>query len=168
MNGKGGKPMRVRPATEADLEAVLLIYEGARRFMAQSGNPGQWGTRYPSRETVEADIAGERCYVCEEEGRLYAAFVLVFGEDPTYRVIDGAWKNDRPYATLHRVASSGEKRGMVDVIVKWAFSRHPNLRGDTHERNLPMRRAFERNGFERCGTIWVEDGTPRFAYQKEG
>ena len=155
--------MRVRPATEADLEAVLLIYEGARRFMAQSGNPGQWGTRYPSRETVEADIAGERCYVCEEEGRLYAAFVLVFGEDPTYRVIDGAWKNDRPYATLHRVASSGKKRGMVDVIVKWAFSRHPNLRGDTHERNLPMRRAFER-----CGTIWVEDGTPRIAYQKEG
>lgn len=92
----------------------------------------------------------------------------VFGEDPTYRVIDGAWKNDRPYATLHRVASSGKKRGMVDVIVKWAFSRHPNLRGDTHERNLPMRRAFERNGFERCGTIWVEDGTPRIAYQKEG
>lgn len=43
-----------------------------------------------------------------------------------------------------------------------------NLRGDTHERNLPMRRAFERNGFERCGTIWVEDGTPRIAYQKEG
>ena len=81
--------MRVRPATQADLEAVLHIYEGARRFMAQSGNPGQWGTRYPSRETVEADIAGERCYVCEEEGRLYAAFVLVFGEDPTYRVIDG-------------------------------------------------------------------------------
>ena len=69
MNGKGGKPMRVRPATQVDLEAVLLIYEGARRFMAQSGNPGQWGTRYPSRETVEADIAGERCYVCEEEGR---------------------------------------------------------------------------------------------------
>ena len=130
--------------------------------------PGQWGTRYPSRETVEADITGERCYVCEEEGRLYAAFILVFGEDPTYRVIDGAWKNDRPYATLHRVASSGKKRGMVDVIVKWAFSRHPNLRGDTHERNLPMRRAFERNCFERCGTIWVEDGTPRIAYQKEG
>lgn len=90
MNGKGGKPMRVRPATQADLEAVLLIYEGARRFMAQSGNPGQWGTRYPSRETVEADIAGERCYVCEEEGRLYAAFILVFGEDPTYRVIGRA------------------------------------------------------------------------------
>ena len=57
---------------------------------------------------------------------------------------------------------------MVDEIVTWAFSRYPNLRGDTHERNLPMRRAFERNGFERCGTIWVEDGSPRIAYQKEG
>lgn len=160
--------MHIRPAAKADLEALMRIYEGARQFMAQSGNPGQWGKRYPSRETVEADIAAERCYVCEEEGRLYAAFVLVPGEDPTYRVIDGAWKNDLPYATLHRVASSGERRGMVDAIVDWAFSRYPNLRGDTHERNLPMRRAFERNGFERCGTIWVEDGTPRIAYQKEG
>ncbi len=160
--------MHIRPAAKADLEALMRIYEGARQFMAQSGNPGQWGKRYPSRETVEADIAAERCYVCEEEGRLYAAFVLVYGEDPTYRVIDGAWKNDLPYATLHRVASSGERRGMVDEIVTWAFSRYPNLRGDTHERNLPMRRAFERNGFERCGTIWVEDGTPRIAYQKEG
>ena len=160
--------MDIRPATQADLENVLRIYEGARRCMAQSGNPGQWGACYPPRETVEADIAGDRCYVCEEEGRLYAAFVLIPGEDPTYRVIEGAWKNDLPYATLHRFASNGERSGMVDAIVDWAFSRHPNLRGDTHERNLPMRRAFERNGFVHCGTIWVEDGTPRIAYQKEG
>ena len=65
---KGEATMHIRPAAKADLEALLRIYEGARQFMAQSGNPGQWGKRYPSRETVEADIAAQRCYVCEEEG----------------------------------------------------------------------------------------------------
>ena len=169
MNGKGGKPMRVRPATEADLEAVLLIYEGARRFMAQSGNPGQWGTRYPSRETVEADIAGERCYVCEEEGRLYAAFVLVFGEDPTYRVIDGAWKNDRPYATLHRVSSSGEKARHGGCDRKSGRSAAiPTCAAIPTSATCPCAGPLSATVFERCGTIWVEDGTPRIAYQKEG
>ena len=159
--------MHIRPAAEADLQALMRLYAHARQFMAQAGNPGQWGAEYPSEQKIMDDIARGWCHVCEEEGRLYAAFAFVPGEDPTYRVIDGAWKNDRPYATLHRVASSGGRRGMMDLIVAWAFERCPNLRGDTHERNLPMRRAFERNGFERCGVIRVEDGTPRIAYQKE-
>ena len=39
------------------------------------------------------------------------------------------------------------------------------MRGDTHEDNLPMQRVLEKNGFQRCGTIFVEDGSPRIAYQ---
>lgn len=159
--------MRIRPAEPSDIAALLALYGQARRFMAQNDNPGQWGDGYPPQATVEADIANGHCHVCEEDGHLYAAFALIPGEDPTYRVIDGAWKSDAPYATLHRVASTGERGGMVDGIVAWAFERWGNLRGDTHERNLPMRRAFERNGFERCGVIWVADGTPRIAYQKQ-
>jgi len=111
-------------------------------------------------------VEKKQLYVCEESGHIYAAFVMALGEDPTYRVIDGAWKNDEPYATLHRIASTGERSGMMDEIVRWAFARTGNLRGDTHELNLPMQKAFERNGFERCGTIWVEDGSPRIAYHK--
>jgi hypothetical protein len=29
-----------------------------------------------------------------------------------------------------------------------------------------MRNAFVRNGFAYCGTIWVDDGTPRMAFHK--
>ncbi len=158
--------MRIRFTTPDDLEAVLALYENARRFMAANGNAGQWAGGYPKQELLERDIAAGRSYVCEEDGRVFATFVLMLGEDPTYRVIEGKWKNDRPYGTLHRVASSGERHGTTDLIIRWAFERTGNLRGDTHEKNLPMRRAFERNGFERCGTIWVEDGSPRIAYQK--
>ena len=41
-----------------------------------------------------------------------------------------------------------------------------NLRADTHEKNRSMRKMLENNGFTKCGTIYVEDGTPRVAYQK--
>ena len=158
--------MNIRNAVSADLPRVLALFANARRFMAQNGNPDQWAGGYPSQELLEQDIARNRLYVCEENEALHAAFVLALGDDPTYAVIEGAWKNERPYGTLHRIASSGERRGMADAIIDWAFQKTGNLRGDTHEKNLPMQRAFERNGFERCGVIWVEDGTPRIAYQK--
>ena len=98
----------------------------------------------------------------------YKACTPLFAQSEIpYAVIKGEWKNHLPYGTLHRIASTGERRGMMDVIVDWAFEKTGgNLRGDTHELNLPMQTAFERNGFERCGIIWVEDGTPRIAYHK--
>ena len=158
--------MEIRHAKTQDMDALMALFANARRFMAENGNPNQWWGGYPTRDMLESDIAKEQLYVCEEEGHIYAAFVMAAGEDPTYQVIEGAWKNDLPYVTLHRIASTGERRGMMDLIAKWAFSRHPNVRGDTHELNLPMRSAFERNGFEYCGTIWVDDGTPRMAFHK--
>ena len=157
--------MQVRLTTEADLERVMEIYHGAQAFMAAHGNPTQWRNAYPTPEIVREDIALCRGYVCEENGHLYAAFMLLEEEDPNYRRIDGAWLNDLPYQTLHRVASSGERKGMVDFIVQWALTRCDNLRGDTHADNLPMQRAFERNGFRRCGIVWMQDGTERIAYQ---
>ena len=42
----------VRPATEADLPAIMGIYEKARGFMRRSGNRNQWINGYPSRELV--------------------------------------------------------------------------------------------------------------------
>lgn len=155
----------IRPATETDLPALHALYAGARHFMAQMGNADQWVADYPDR-VLSQDLARDQLYVCEVDGEMAAAFVLALGDDPTYRAIEGDWKNDAPYGTLHRVASSGKRPGMMDTIVRWAFAKTGNLRGDTHEKNLPMRRAFERNGFERCGTIWTEDGSPRIAYQK--
>lgn len=157
--------MEIRLATTADLEELGLLFSNARRFMCSKGNPNQWEEGYPHR-VLPHDVEKKQLYVCEESGHIYAAFVMAPGEDPTYCVIDGAWKNDEPYATLHRIASTGERSGMMDEIVRWAFARTGNLRGDTHELNLPMQRAFERNGFERCGTIWAEDGSPRIAYHK--
>lgn len=157
--------MEIRQALTSDLPVLGELFTNAKRFMAAKGNPDQWEEGYPHC-VLERDIEKNQLYVCEEDGHIYAAFVMAVGEDPTYQVIEGEWKNNLPYVTLHRIASTGEKHGMMDVIVGWAFSQCANVRGDTHELNLPMRNAFERNGFAYCGTIWVEDGTPRMAFHK--
>ena len=157
--------MEIRHAKISDLPVLETLFANARRFMAQQGNPDQWEEGYPHC-VLQCDLERRQLYVCEQNGHIYAAFVMALGDDPTYQVIEGEWKNNAPYAALHRIASTGEKSGMMDVIVRWAFAQTGNLRGDTHEKNLPMRKAFERNGFAYCGTIWVEDGTPRMAYHK--
>ena len=39
----------IRPATADDLPAINAIYAYARRFMAENGNPTQWGMHFPPR-----------------------------------------------------------------------------------------------------------------------
>lgn len=158
--------MEIRKSTINDLDILMDIFDGARRFMTAHGNAAQWGDGYPTRAMIEEDIALGRSYVVTDGGAPLATFMLLETPEPTYAVIDGAWLDDRPYATLHRIASSGATRGTVDIIVAWAFERAGNLRGDTHRLNLPMQRAFERNGFVRCGIVWMKDGTQRVAYHK--
>ena len=91
---------------------------------------------------------------------------MIPGEDPTYRVIQGAWLNDLPYCAVHRVASRGEVKGVATQVLEWCMDRCGNIRIDTHDDNLPMQHVLEKNGFIRCGRIWNEDGSPRIAYQK--
>ena len=160
--------MEIRNAQANETDAIMEMMENAKRFMATHGNPDQWNGSYPERELIEEDIRLGRGYVCAEGAHVYAYFMLLKGDEPDYRVIDGAWLNDLPYMTLHRIASTGERPGMADLIVRWSLLQCQNLRGDTYKDNLPMQRAFERNGFLPCGTIWIDGrkDMPRIAYHR--
>ena len=41
-----------------------------------------------------------------------------------------------------------------------------HLRIDTHADNKPMQHVVEKAGFSKRGIIYVEDGTPRIAYDR--
>ena len=43
--------MIIREARTEDLERILEIYEIAKAFMRQTGNPHQWNSRYPDSKT---------------------------------------------------------------------------------------------------------------------
>lgn len=159
-------PLTVRPATAADLPALAEIYRHARAFMAAAGNPTQWGTTNPPMVTLEEDIRrGQLFLVCDGDTPC-GAFALVPGADPTYAVIEGAWRSDAPYATIHRLAGDGSRHGVFAAAVAFAAARYPHLRIDTHQNNRPMRTLIPRAGFAYCGVIHLADGSPRLAYER--
>lgn len=165
--------IRISKATESDLPQILAVYAEARRFMASVGNPDQWGrSGYPREELLRADIAERRLFALREGERVVGAFALIFGDDPTYRVIEGgAWLNDKPYGTLHRLGSLSSVHGCakaaLDFCVCECKERGCGLRADTHAANAPMQHILSSYGFQHCGTIYVADGSPRLAYQLE-
>ena len=70
-----------------------------------------------------------------------------------------------PYGVIHRVASDGRMPGVFRRCAAFCRARCANLRIDTHHDNHTMQRLIEGAGFRRCGVIYVEDGSPRIAYQ---
>lgn len=159
--------MEIRKTTLADIPEIMEIYTIARGFMCKTGNPTQWAGGYPKEELIRKDIASGDSYVAVENGRIEVVFFYRKGEDPTYKVIeDGAWLDDEPYAVLHRIASRGDVKGSGSACIQWCLTQWPNLRVDTHEDNHVMQHVLEKNGFVKCGRIYIEDGSSRIAYQQ--
>lgn len=154
----------VRPAVLEDLDRILEIYADARRFMAENGNPTQWHSGYPRRELLEEDIRLARLFAVIRNGEICGAFVFFIGDDPTYRHIEGSWMEDTPYGVIHRIAGQGG--GIFADALSFCEAQISHIRIDTHRDNSPMQHVVEKAGFSRRGTIYVEDGSPRIAYEK--
>lgn len=157
---------QVRTAQPGDLERIEEIYAFARDFMEKTGNPNQWGKTNPPHEQLVKDIEQQLLYVICEEESIHGVFYLYIGDDPTYAVIhDGAWHSDRLYGTIHRIAGDGSG-GILNTAVAFSEKQIGYLRIDTHHDNHVMQKAIDKAGFRRCGIIYVEDGTPRIAYDR--
>ena len=159
--------MRIRKTLPTDIDAVMEIYAIAREFMRNTDNKNQWGTTHPRREVIESDIANADGYVVEENGEIIGTFFFKIGDDPTYESIyNGNWVNEDRYGVIHRIAMKYQGRGIASFVYNYCFNRIRNLKIDTHERNIPMQHSLIKNGFVRCGIIYLESGDMRVAYQK--
>lgn len=160
--------IKIRQTTPGDLPAVMAIYDYARRFMQEHGNPNQWTDGYPSESYILQEIEDRHSFVCEDEaGDIAGTFCFIMGEDPTYaRIDDGEWLDGSLYGVIHRMASNGKVKGIADLCIQWCFGKHHNIRVDTHHDNIAMQNILKRNGFKKCGIIYTRNGSPRIAYQK--
>ncbi len=158
--------MHIRKAVIDDLSEIMGIYRAAQEYMIASGNPNQWGHFYPTEELIKEDIAKKTSYVICDDEMPHGVFALFDGLEPTYQYIEnGKWLNEKAYMTLHRIASDGKMHGIFRCAVDYCKSISDNIRIDTHHSNKIMQKQIEKNGFERCGIIYVADGSPRIAYQ---
>ena len=172
--------MQIRKTTVNQIDAVMAIIEEARRTIAALGLD-QWQNGTPNRAMILEDVNLGHGWYIEQADRPVATFALLTDGEPTYDVIeDGAWLTpDRDgdgrvaYLAIHRVAISVACRGsgISTAIIDHAAetARHlgkASLRIDTHRGNVIMRRMLEKHGFVHCGTIHLQNGDPRVAYEK--
>ena len=165
--------MEIRRTEERDIPAVMALYNSAKTYMQENGF-SQWTVVYPLAEDIIEDIKASAGYVLTDGDEIVASACILFGEDACYGEIDGAWINDRPYGVIHRIVVAPHKKGndLAGLFLKEAVRQAKalgvkDLRIDTHAKNMSMRKWIAKHGFAYCGIIHVEDGTPRFAYQKE-
>ncbi len=155
---------QIRKATQEDLPRIEEIYAYARKFMAKTGNPNQWGTTTPQTSQLEEDIRLGDLYVLIHDGKIHGVFYFYIGEDPTYGVIeDGQWRSDTPYGTIHRIAGDG-CGGVLAAAVAFGKTKINHIRIDTHHDNKIMQHAVVKQGFRRSGIIHLDNGSPRIAY----
>ena len=155
---------QIRKAQWEDLPRIEDIYAYARKFMAETGNPNQWGNVTPRTSLLEDDIRKGDLYVLTHENTIHGVFYFFIGPDPTYGVIEeGCWRSNTPYGTIHRIAGDGSG-GVLAAAVAFGKERINHIRIDTHEDNKIMQRAVAKYGFQRSGIIHLENGSPRIAY----
>ncbi len=157
----------IRKAGMEDLKEILNVYESARLYMKKSGNPSQWGDSFPPQSTVEEDIENETLYVAERSGRVCGVMEFHIGEEPYYAVLDeGSWIYSGDYATVHRLASDGSKRGVFAEFLEFGKGICPHIRIDTHVDNIVMQKLIEKHGFEKCGFFFSTPERKWIAYEK--
>lgn len=155
---------QIRKARREDLPRIEEIYAYARKFMAETGNPNQWGKTTPPTAQLEVDISRGDLYVLIHEHIIHGVFYFYIGEDPTYGIIEeGRWRSDTPYGTIHRIAGDGSG-GVLASAVSFCKTKINHLRIDTHHDNKVMQRAVAKQGFRRSGIIYLASGDPRIAY----
>lgn len=157
--------MEIRKSRPEDEAAIMKIFAAARAYMMAHGNPTQWTEGYPGRNLLREDILGGNSYVLEEKGTIVGTFSFILGDEPTYqRIENGAWHFDKPYGTIHRLASDGSARGIARACFTYCLDQIDYLRIDTHRDNHTMQAAIQKFGFQKCGTIFVRGRAEWIAY----
>ncbi len=159
----------IRKSTLADLPTILNLRDQAREIMRSYGNTFQWPDGYPRDDMFRNDIEqGGSHVMMDDQGEIVGTFALLPSPEVTYNLIyDGQWLDDEPYYVIHRIASTPESHGILDALLDYCERQVSNIRIDTHEANIIMRKGLEKRGYQYCGVIYLLDGNERLAFQKK-
>lgn len=172
--GKMKEKFLFRKAEENDLDAILTIIDAAKEYFKIKGIP-QWQDGYPNRDSFILDREKGASYVLEADGKIIGTIAVYFDGDRNYdHIYEGSWLSEnQPYAAIHRVAVDADRKGegvagkMVEEVVKMCRNRNIfRIKNDTHRLNDSMQGMLVKNGFVRCGIIYLENGEERIGFER--
>lgn len=162
----------VRIAELKDVERIVEIIKDAKAFLKNLG-VDQWQGDYPNKDTIINDINKNQLFVYEEE-EVLGFIAIIKGIEETYNIIyDGKWLSDQEYITIHRIAvkEQSKKRNVGTKLFEYAiaYAKENNIKSvrvDTHKDNYAMQGLIKKEGFIKCGYIYLKDHSLRLAYEK--
>ena len=161
-----------RQATAADTDRCWLILQQGKAQMFREGKH-QWTEAYPSRQSVETDIANGNAYVIERQGSVIAYGAVIANGEPAYQQIADLWLTNADYVVVHRLAVADEaKRQGVAAryfhhVEQYAISHNiHSIKVDTNHDNFYIQHLMRSLGFTLCGEVTYGPRGERLAYEK--
>ena len=165
--------MEFRQAKISDLDQIMVIIELSKKYLKET-QVDQWQDGYPAKEDLRRDIESGNSYVLTNKDEIVATTVISLDGESTYNsIFNGEWITNEEYIVMHRVAvhDKYKGKGIFKELIKEAESLALNkgissIKIDTHRDNISMQRAVVKNDFQKCGIIYLEDGSERIAFEK--
>lgn len=164
--------MLIRPATPADMPALLYLLRRVVPLMREAGN-FQWDNQYPNEMVFSEDIAKQQLWVAEIDGQLAGLAALTEDQEPEYAQV-GFDLTQRAVVT-HRLAVDPNFRGrgvayaLLAQAEQLAHDRDIHfLRIDTNSENRATQQLFPKLGYRYAGeiTLSFRPGLRFLAYEK--
>ena len=158
-------------ATNDHIEQILIAIEQAKEVF-KINNIDQWQNGYPNIDTIKNDITLNKGYTFLIDNKVVAYFYISIDGEETYNnIYDGSWLTNKPYYVIHRLVVNKEYKNnniassILEYIISLAKDNNYNIRVDTHNDNIPMKRLLEKYCFKYCGIIKLLDNSLRNAYE---
>lgn len=148
----------VRPASAEDVEAVGKMYDAVNAYFERTINycaPNWKKGVYPASADARRAYGEGSLFVRKEGERVVGSVVIDGSQHPEYRKIPWGFQGpDNQVMVLHTLVVDPDFRNckVGEEIVRFAieYCRNRNakaIRLDTHYRNLPARKLYEKCGF---------------------
>ena len=151
----------IKLANEKDIYGIYGIIKDAKKLFKEKGSD-QWQDTdgYPNMDTITNLVTRREMYVNVRENEIVGCVALCRGVEAAYNNIEGKWLNDKPYYTLHILATKnghynrGVAKELIEEMIKIAYKDEIyNLRVDTKVENKAMDNLLNKLGFHKTGII---------------
>lgn len=155
----------VRLAVEDDFDDLIELYEAVSAEVAGTSNDPIWEVGvYPTLDELRAFIEAREFYVSERDGRIAGALVATKRGEEGYEAV--SWRSSIPVedsVVIHLFGmhpdfrGSGLARPMMEAVQAELRRRGEQiLRLDVIAKNVGAQRVYDRFGFTKCDTAWLE------------
>lgn len=160
----------IRKGNIDDIQSIMNIIKAATLEM-ESKNIHQWDEIYPDKAVINEDIANGNLLVNEEDGIISALIVL--NEDQSEEYGDLNWKyTSGKQLVIHRLCvdpkaqGGGIARRLLEYADEFAVKNgYRAIRLDAFAQNERALRLYEKNGYEKVGSVQFRKGE-FYCYEK--